>query len=205
MFRRRFSEAQHVMQPAVRLREQAEALADYVGHGDSVLDVGCGTGHLSAYLREMYGAAPTGIDVKDFRQNDIPFIDFDGTSIPFADNSFDHVILSEVLHHSRDPVRLMAECVRVARRRIIVFEDVPEGLVGKLALQAHVQAFACCRRYPFRPARLDEYRQALSWLATKATGVARIPQPPQWLTVYPRVLYVYDLSEGPATTRPAGP
>lgn len=194
MFRRRLTEAQHVMQPAVRLREQAEALADYVGPGDSVLDVGCGTGHLSTYLREMYAAIPTGIDVKDSRQTDIPFAEFDGTSIPFPDKSFDHVVLSEVLHHSHDPVRLTAECDRVARRRIMVFEDMPEGLVGKLALQAHVQAFAYYHRYPFRPARLDEYRQALAWLATKAAGVTRIPQPPEWLTVYPRVLYVYDLT-----------
>ncbi|MHA7650680.1 class I SAM-dependent methyltransferase [Mycobacterium sp. ML4] len=182
------------MQPTVRLREQAQALADYVGEGDSVLDVGCGTGHLCTYLREMYGVQPTGIDVKDSRQTDIPFTAFDGTSIPFRDKSFEHVILSEVLHHSHDPVRLAAECDRVARRRILVFEDVPEGLIGKLALQAHVQAFAYYRRYPFRPARLDEYRQALAWLATRAGRVAAIPQPPEWLTVYPRVLYVYELS-----------
>ncbi|MBI2698317.1 MULTISPECIES: class I SAM-dependent methyltransferase [Mycobacterium] len=199
MFRRRLTEAQHVMQPAVRLREQAQALVDYVGPGDTVLDVGCGTGHLSVYLRDMYGVVPHGIDVKDVRQTDIPFTEFDGTSIPFPDNAFDHVILSEVLHHSHDPVRLAAECDRVARRRIIVFEDMPQGLVGKLALQAHMQAFAYYRRYPFRPARLDEYRQALAWLATKAVDVQRIAQPPEWLTVYPRVLFIYDLEAGATT------
>jgi SAM-dependent methyltransferase len=195
MFRRRLSEAQHVMQPAARLREQArehaQALRDYLDDGDSVLDVGCGTGLLSAYLRDMYGVVPQGIDVRDFRQTDLPFAEFDGTSIPFPGNSFDDVILNEVLHHSNDPVRLIAECDRVARRRIIVFEDLPEGLVGKLALQAHVHR---SHRYPFRPARLDEYRQALAWLATKAVSVQRIPQSPEWLTVYPRVLIVYDLS-----------
>lgn len=199
MFRRRLTEAQHVMQPAVRLREQAQALVDYVGPGDTVLDVGCGTGYLSVYLRDMYGVVPHGIDVKDVRQTDIPFTEFDGTSIPFPDNVFDHVILSEVLHHSHDPVRLAAECDRVARRRIIVFEDMPQGLVGKLALQAHMQAFAYYRRYPFRPARLDEYRQALAWLATKAVDVQRIAQPPEWLTVYPRVLFIYDLEAGATT------
>lgn len=192
MFRRRFSEAQHVMQPAARLREQAEALADYVGPADTVLDVGCGTGLLSAYLREMYGVVPTGIDVEDIRKTDIAFTEFDGTSIPFPDNSFDHVVLSEVLHHSHDPVRLIAECDRVARRRIMVFEDLPEGLVGRLALQAHVRAFAHHHRYPFRPARLDEYRQALAWLATKAIAVTRIIQSTERLTVSPRVLLVYD-------------
>lgn len=182
------------MQPAVRLREQAEALAGYVGQGDSVLDVGCGSGHLSAYLNEMYGAVPTGIDVKDFRAVDIPFVEFDGTSIPFPDNSFDHVILSEVLHHSHDPVGLITQCRRVARRRVIVFEDMPEGPVGKLALYAHVHAFARYHRYPFAPARFDEYREALVWLQTTATSVTRVPQPPEWLTVYPRVLFVYELT-----------
>lgn len=204
MFRRRFSESQHVMQPAARLREQAReqarALADYVGPADTVLDVGCGTGLLSAYLREMYKVVPTGIDVEDIRKADIAFTEFDGTSIPFPDNSFDHVVLSEVLHHSRDPVRLIAECDRVARRRIMVFEDMPEGLVGKLALQAHVQAFAHHHRYPFRPARLDEYRQALAWLATKGVDVKRIVQSPERLTVSPRVLLVYDLGAETATT-----
>jgi ubiquinone/menaquinone biosynthesis C-methylase UbiE len=200
MFRRRLSEAQHVMQPAVRLREQAEALHDFVGPGDTVLDVGCGTGLLSAYLREMYGVVPKGIDVNDIRKTDVPFTEFDGTSIPFPDNSFDHVILSEVLHHSHDPVRLAAECERVARRRVIVFEDMPEGILGKLALQAHVQAFAYYHRYPFRPARLEEYRQALAWLATRAVAVKRITQPPEWLTGYPRILFVYDLDDRTATT-----
>lgn len=196
MLRRLFSDALRVMQPAARLREQAEALADHLGLGDSVLDVGCGTGLLSVYLRDLYGVVPTGIDVKDFRTTDIAFAEFDGTSIPFPDKSFDHVILSEVLHHSHDPVGLIAACHRVARRRIIVFEDMPEGLAGKLALQAHVQAFASYHRYPFRPARMDEYRAALVWLGTQVPCVVTKPQPPEWLSVYPRVLYVYELPVG---------
>jgi SAM-dependent methyltransferase len=195
--RRRLSEAQHVMQPAVRLREQAAALADYVDQGDSVLDVGCGTGHLSAYLQEMYGAVPTGIDVKDFRETKIDFSEFDGSSIPFPDDSFDHVILSEVLHHSHDPVTLISECRRVARRRVIVFEDMPEGLLGKAALYAQVHAFARYHRYPFPPARPDEYRKALAWINTNTDCVARTPQPPEWLTAYPRVLFVFDLPATP--------
>ncbi|WP_418016235.1 class I SAM-dependent methyltransferase [Mycobacterium sp. 23] len=198
MFHRRLFEAQHVMQPSARSHEQArqkaEALKGFVAAGDSVLDVGCGTGLLSVYLRDRYGVAPHGIDVTDSRKADIPFTEFDGTSIPFPDNSFDHVILSEVLHHSQDPVRLTAECERVARRRILVFEDMPEGLVGKLALQAQVRAFTRSHRYPFRPARLDEYRQALAWLATRAVSVHRIWQSPKWLTACTRVLIVCDLT-----------
>ncbi len=193
--RQRLSEAQHVMQPAVRLRDQAEALADYLGQGDSLLDVGCGTGHLSAYLQEMHGVAPSGVDVKDFRQADIPFRRFDGTSIPFPDKAFDHVVLSEVLHHSHDPMTLIRECHRVARRSIIVFEDMPDGRIGKFVLYLHVEAFARYHRYPFRPGGIGDYRSALEWLGDKIPCVARIPQPPEWLSVYPRVLFVYEPPE----------
>lgn len=142
--------ALRVLKPADRLRDQAQALAGYLGAGDTLLDVGCGTGRLSLYLRDMYGADPMGIDVKDFRQVEIPFRRFDGTSIPFPDNTFDHVVVSEVLHHSHDPMALIAECHCVARRRIIVFEDVPDGRFGRALLLLHVEAFARYYRYPFR-------------------------------------------------------
>src|SRR5580692_9038297 len=117
----RLSQALRVMRPAERLREQAEALSAYLDSRDSVLDIGCGTGHLSAYLQQLYEVDPTGVDVKDFRQAQIPFRKFDGTSIPFPDNAFDHAVLSEVLHHSHDPMALIKECRRVARRSVIVF------------------------------------------------------------------------------------
>jgi ubiquinone/menaquinone biosynthesis C-methylase UbiE len=188
------SQALRVMRPAVRLRDQAEALAAHLDAGDSVLDVGCGTGHLSAYLREMYGVDPTGMDVKDFRQAQIRFQQFDGTSIPFPDNAFDHVVLSEVLHHSHNPMSLIKECRRVARRGILVFEDMPDGRLGKLILLAHVELFARYYHYPFRPAHIAEYRSALAWLGDHARRVARIPQPPEWFTLYPRVLFVYAVS-----------
>jgi ubiquinone/menaquinone biosynthesis C-methylase UbiE len=143
----------------------------------------------------MYGVDPSGVDVEDFRRADIPFRQFDGTSIPFPDNAFDHVVISEVLHHSHDPMALIRECHRVARRSAIVFEDLPDGRLGKFVLSLHVEAFARYHRYPFRPADIGEYRKALTWLGDNAPCVARIPQPPEWLSVYPRVLFVYELPD----------
>lgn len=191
--RDRVTEARRVMKPAARLRDQAAALADYLGCGDSLLDVGCGTGLLSAYLQETYGVHPSGVDVKDFRRAQIPFCEFDGTSIPFPDKAFDHAIVSEVLHHSHNPMTLIKECRRVARRSILVFEDVPDGRLGKFLLYVHVELFARYYRYPFRPARIGAYRAALEWLGDNVECVARIPQPPEWFTVYPRVLLIYGI------------
>jgi len=57
-----------------------------------------------------------------------------------------------------------------------------------------VELFARYHHYPFRPARVAEYRSALAWLGDHARCVARIPQPPEWFTVYPRVLFDYAVS-----------
>jgi SAM-dependent methyltransferase len=198
--RQRFSEAQYVLRPPDRLRVQAEALAGYLSQGDSVLDVGCGTGYLSAHLQEMYGVRPSAVDVIDFREAQIPFRQFDGTSIPFLDKSFDHVVLSEVLHHSHDPMALVKECCRVARRSIILFEDMPDGLLGKLILYLHVRIFARRYHYPFKAASISDYRSALVWLCDSAPCVARIPQEPEWFTVYPRILCVHAVPDSAAVT-----
>jgi ubiquinone/menaquinone biosynthesis C-methylase UbiE len=181
---------------AIRLRNQAEMLADYVRRGDSVLDVGCGTGYLCKYLEEMYGAESTGLDVKDFRVAPIAFRTFDGTSIPFADKAFDHVVLCFTLHHSHDPMALIQECRRVARRSTIVFEDLPDSRFGKLKVSLHVEAFQ--RFYRIGTPRSAAYRSALTWLSDKAVTVVRTAMPQEWFDIsynVPRFLLVYALSD----------
>jgi len=188
------SQTSHIFRPAIRLREQAAMLGDYVRAGESVLDVGCGTGYFSRYLEEMYAVKPMGLDVKDFRAAPISFRSFDGTSIPFPDRTFDHVLLSFALHHAHDPMTLIQECRRVARRTAFVFEELPDRLFGRILLFLHVWIFALF--YPFRPARSAHYRSALAWLTGQAIDVVRIDMPPEWLRgLYPRFLLVYTLSD----------
>jgi SAM-dependent methyltransferase len=145
-------------------------------------------------VQEMYGVRASAVDVVDLRQVQIPFQRFNGTSIPFPDKSFDHVVLSEVLHHSHEPMALVKECRRVARRSIILFEDMPDGRLGKLILYLHVRIFARRYDYPFKAASIRDYRSALAWLQDNTSCIARIPQEPEWFTVYPRVLYVCDVT-----------
>jgi len=186
--------ASHMFRPAIRLQYQAEMLRDYVRQGDSILDVGCGTGYLSKYLKEIYAVEPIGVDVKDFREHPIAFRTFEGTSIPFPERTFDHVLISYALHHVQDPRTLIQECRRVARRTIIVFEDLPDHLFGRLMLFLHIWIFALS--YRFKPAKRAHYRSALNQLADDATNVVRIAIPPKWLHVlYPRFLLVYALSD----------
>lgn len=82
-----------------------------------VLDVGCG----EMPFRYAVPAAVryTGIDVPEaisFGMGEhADIVPFDGRCIPFADNSFDHVLCTEVLEHCLDPQALVDEMLRVLR------------------------------------------------------------------------------------------
>jgi len=99
--------------------------------GEKVLDLGCGSGILGEKIREKLKKEVIGIDVVDKRVCNIPFKIYDGKRIPFPENLFDLVIISFVLHHTEDPVSILKEAKRVGKR-IIIFEDLPEGILGKL-------------------------------------------------------------------------
>lgn len=93
----------------------------------SVLDVGCGEMPFRAYIPK--DTRYTGLDVPaadDFgmtRHSEI--VEFDGTTIPFADASYDHVLCTEVLEHAEDPVALVAEMRRVLRLGGTLVATVP--------------------------------------------------------------------------------
>ncbi|MEE6176570.1 methyltransferase domain-containing protein [Mycobacterium sp. 050134] len=175
-----------------RLESQAAMLGDHIKQGDTVLDVGCETGHLCQYLAEMYGATATGIDVHDARTLPIDFQVFDGKSIPFEDNAFDHVVLSFVLHHCNDPMALIKECRRVARRSIIAFEDLPETRVEKTLTKIHIGLF----KVAYRLESAGDYRTALEWLGDNVSSVTETPLPLDWFDVLyrvPHVMLTYQL------------
>jgi 2-polyprenyl-3-methyl-5-hydroxy-6-metoxy-1,4-benzoquinol methylase len=180
---------------AGRLTTQAEVLGDHIGRGETVLDVGCETGHLCKYLAEMHGATVTGIDVHDARTIPIDFRIFDGESIPFADNAFDHVVLSFVLHHSNDPMALIKECRRVARRTVIAFEDFPETRFERMSTSIHVWIFNVIWRLESG----GDYRAALRWLGDNAAKVVETPLPRlDWMdSLYrvPHAMLAYQLPD----------
>lgn len=93
----------------------------------AVLDVGCGEMPFRDALPE--GVKYVGIDVPaatDFGMSGNPdIVAFDGTHIPFPDESFDHVLCTEVLEHAADPEALVREMHRVLRRGGSILVTVP--------------------------------------------------------------------------------
>lgn len=90
-----------------------------------ILDLGCGSKpYASLFADNDY----LGIDVHDSghknssKDNDIFF---DGKTIPFADNSFDVVICTQVLEHAQEPETLVREARRVLKSSGIFYVTCP--------------------------------------------------------------------------------
>jgi SAM-dependent methyltransferase len=61
-----------------------------------------------------------GIDVLVRSHTHVAVAPFDGRDIPHGDGAFESVMMVDVLHHTDDPVVLLREAARVARREVIL-------------------------------------------------------------------------------------
>ena len=112
---------------------------EFIKKGDKILDFGCGSGIVSKNFQDFFKADILGVDIKDSRVVSIPFKKIKEVSsekLPFNDLSFDVALVSYVLHHTKDPGEILKELKRVAKR-IIVYEDLPEGFLSKLRCFFH--------------------------------------------------------------------
>jgi ubiquinone/menaquinone biosynthesis C-methylase UbiE len=91
--------------------------------GPRVLEVGCGTGIITALIADLPGATEVvGVDPAtgfvDRARRRAPSLRFqvaDGRALPFGDASFDGVVLATTLCHIPEPGRALAEARRVLR------------------------------------------------------------------------------------------
>lgn len=93
-----------------------------------ILDAGCGAGSTIKIL-ERYGKV-TGIDinenmVKFCRKNKIDVINANVTRLPFKDDSFDLVVILEVLEHLKEEKKALAEIYRVLKFDGLILISVP--------------------------------------------------------------------------------
>jgi ubiquinone/menaquinone biosynthesis C-methylase UbiE len=114
----------------------------FIKKNSKILDLGCGSGIVGESFKKYFQSEVSGIDIIDQRMSKIPFTLYDGEDIPFADNSFDAVLINFVLHHCEDPVRILSEAKRVAKDKIVVYEDLPEGIIFKIVCKLHGLTFA---------------------------------------------------------------
>ncbi len=117
-------------------------IADLVG--DSVCDVGCGTGVL---LSKFHEAKPdlkrlTGVDFVVEDAASIPGVEYVAAKIeelPFKDGEFDTVVCTHVIEHVLEYRQSIAELRRIAKKRLIII--VPRERESRYAFNPHFNFF----------------------------------------------------------------
>lgn len=105
----------------------------WIKDGNTILDIGCGTGIITKLLIDEYNVHITGCDIKNYLLYDIPFLKIKGERLPVKDHTFNMVLLNDVLHHidKLKQKEILIEAIRVADK-VLIFEAEPT-LLGKLA------------------------------------------------------------------------
>jgi SAM-dependent methyltransferase len=154
----------------------------------SVLDVGCGDGTLARMLMRLRPELVCdGLELRARPSTAIPVKEFDGLSIPDADRSHDVVLLVDVLHHAEDPVRLLREAARVARRAIVLKDHLADPWLGAVRLRAMDWVGNVGHGVPLRNVywRRDEWCEAFASIGLREEerreSLGLYPAPVSWI------------------------
>jgi SAM-dependent methyltransferase len=119
-----------------RARVLSQHLANLIPKDSRVLDVGCGDGLIPHLLMEMRSDLSfQGIDVLIRPGTKIPVEVFDGQHIPHENDSFDAVMLIDVLHHAENPLKLLEEVFRVSCNVVLIKDHILEGFLAEPTLR----------------------------------------------------------------------
>ncbi len=94
----------------------------------TTLDVGCANGDSTAIMKKHNPSLDlTGLELTDWgykealkNHREMKFVKGDAKWLPFLYQSFDTVVLDHIIEHFSDPVPLILEAKRVARRRVVI-------------------------------------------------------------------------------------
>ena len=130
---------------------QRRAIAElHLQSGDRVLDLGIGTGMtLQHYPRdvEVVGLDLSAGMLQQARQkirqcgmNHVHLIQGDALDTPFANNSFDHILITHVISVVSDPIKLLAEAARLLKPggRVVVLNHFQSAHRAIAALEKFV-------------------------------------------------------------------
>lgn len=120
----------------------------------SLLDLGCGLGWMADHVREYVGldTAPEAVEIAQGKGRDVRLGSLDDP-LPFVGESFDAVLLKDVLEHVHDAVSVVREVHRVLRPGGPVLATSPDAQRWVWNDYTHVRPYT---RRAFRQLFLDQ-------------------------------------------------
>ena len=112
------------------LRFDLQVVASWIEPHSTVLDLGCGTGDLLAWLK--INKEVTGVGIEQDPEKVAACIgrgltvvqgDLNSEVEDYRDSSFDYVILSQTLQQVYEPARLLSSLARIGRKVIVSFPN----------------------------------------------------------------------------------
>jgi SAM-dependent methyltransferase len=143
----------------------------------SVLDTGCGTGRAIRYLRqhlphlELRGNDPSAALLDVAVKRGIPRDCLDNCAseqLPYLDESFDAVVACAVMHHVRDPAKIVAEMLRTARLAVFISDT---NIYGQGSKAARIVKLGLARARLLKPFNWVR-RGGKPWYESEDDGVA---------------------------------
>jgi SAM-dependent methyltransferase len=113
-----------------RSRQLIEQVRDWLPSEGPVLDLGSGTGHLSARLERELGIELVTADVSDMHVVGRPPVLVTDGLLPFEEGTFSAALLFFMLAYPSDPAAVLAEAARVTRGPIILVQSLYSGSFG---------------------------------------------------------------------------
>jgi len=111
-------------------RPDFDVIAGWIEPGHRVLDLGCGDGALLKHLIETRGVQGVGVDFEPANvlaalRNGVNVIqgNLENGLADFADQAFDHVVLSRTLQTVRHTEGILREMLRVGREAVVSFPN----------------------------------------------------------------------------------
>lgn len=119
-----------------RYAQLTKMLSPFLSDVRSVLDVGASCGRLARRLMNVNNCNIVGIDVCVQPHALIPVRYYDGQTFPFADSTFDCVMMVDMLHHTENIEQMIDEARRVSRRYILIKDHYWETELDQIKLRA---------------------------------------------------------------------
>lgn len=133
-----------------REHEERYVFAGQYVSGKDVVDVACGSGIGTAFMRAAGARSVSGLDIdKDAiafakaRYPECEFVQSDATALCLPDTSVDIVVSFETLEHLPDHIKFLEECRRVLRPKGMLICSTPNRAISRWSAENpfHVREF----------------------------------------------------------------